>query len=948
MPELIFNKLTLVQKRCVLQKAVALLFTLMLFPGWSGAQSISGKKAMVHYSIENGLPSAEVYDIIQDQKGYLWIATDKGVCRFDGTNFITFTTKDGLSDNSVLRLSEDTKGRIWFVGYNRTLSYFYKDSIYQHRFNDAILEATQKYLVFIITDLKVNANDSIVALATTGEIASINSKGETVPHERFTEESKLLNTWNEKEVKLIREGFPYLDLTDSLLLTVGAYTYTKSRGSLRIFEDENTYVLTSPHGAVRVSSRPKTVKPILEKEFVTSYCRDIEGGEWYTTLSNGIFYIPNPDVLTYDLTNTSQVNKDVSFVFQDTSLIAFLTASNAFKYDEGKGIFEKIKQPISYFKIPEKYRAEEGLKFEYKLEMELLPPDQKSLLAYNQTMGLFVSKEVYDTLLLLSMSSSLFLSARIEGNYLHSYDYIRNYAKVLKIVQTADGQVWLGTILGLYKYKLPEKEPVELLKEDPVFNSRIEDMVETKDGLLVLATRGRGVFLWNRDTDSILQITEEHGLLSNTINRLLYDAESDVIWVATSGGLNRLSHKGSGRYEPQDILDRSDGLNAVDIRQIALYKNFLFAGSGNRVIQVSIDKTNDRYQSPLLYLDEIRVGKSRYNPGDFVQLSYDNNDLSFQYQGISYASRGDIRYRYMMDGVDDEWLETRETKINYGSVPPGNYMLRIKAVNTQGVESAEENIFIKIKPPFWQTWWFSGILILLGALVIYLVVRAIINRYKYQAEMEHRINELRSLSLRARMNPHFIFNSLNSVQNYILKNKKEEANEFLIIFSRLIRLVLQNSDSLETVFEKEIEMIRLYVDLEKKRVRNDFKYTENIDPDLPRKKCLVPSLMIQPFVENAIWHGNIHKRVDGEIQLNVKREGVQLKVEIVDNGIGRKASKRKRMNDHSSYATAITRKRISLLAEGDVSSEIRIEDAYPGNDYVGTRVVFTIPYKTTG
>ena len=192
----------------------------------------------------------------------------------------------------------------------------------------------------------------------------------------------------------------------------------------------------------------------------------------------------------------------------------------------------------------------------------------------------------------------------------------------------------------------------------------------------------------------------------------------------------------------------------------------------------------------------------------------------------------------------------------------------------------------------------------------------------------------------------FIFNSLNSVQNYILKNQREEANHFLVVFSRLIRLVLQNSDSLEVPLKKELEMIRLYIDLEKKRLRKDFTFEENIGPQIDMDNCMIPSLLIQPFIENAIWHGNIHLHDEGRISLSLQLEKENLKVEVQDNGIGRRAAEKKKVKNHSSYATSITQKRIKLLMEGNEDTLISFSDAYPGQEYVGTKVVFMIPYKT--
>ncbi|MGB0175982.1 MAG: two-component regulator propeller domain-containing protein [Owenweeksia sp.] len=897
-------------------------------------QQIKGSSVFVHYSIEDGLPSSEIYDILQDKQGYIWIATDKGVSRFDGTEFVTYTTRDGLSDNTILRMAEDHRGRLWFIGYNRTLCYLYNDSIYSFRYNDNILEATKKYFVNIASRFMIDEDENITLITTVGRVVTIDSSGNTEVYNHNVEYLSQLKTWNRHERDIIKQALP--EITDSILSIPGGQLYSKTRGAIRLFENDSAFSLATPNGVLYGNSGCRSCTRVLEGEWITGFCSDDEGGMWFTTLTSGIFYMPNPEIQTYNLINTGDRNNYVSFTFQDSTLLGFITGQEVYAYQPISEDFIRYNEKITYFRIPEKMRVEEGLKFEFRLDLDILPKDERDILSPNTRMGIYASQEINDSTLLVSLSSSLFLVARINGNHIHSYYSKKTYPKVFKILKSPTGNVWMGSIRGLYRYEENGDSLYPVNHENPLFSSRIQDMVVTRDGLLVLGTRGRGIFIWNEKTDSIRHITAENGLLSNSINQLLYDARQDIVWAATSAGVNCVLRNAKGDYYTRNVLDRSDGLGSLDIRQIAFYKDYLFAGSGSMIIKVPKNDLNKHKHIPAFFLKDVEVNGNVHRLREHYKLPHNANDLGIGFQGISFNSRG----------VDGGWLETRETRVNYGSMPPGNYEFLVKAVNTQGIESHAKSITIQIVPPFWQTWWFRTLMIALGAATVFIIVRSIINRYKYQANIERRLNELRSLSLRARMNPHFIFNSLNSVQNYILKNQKEEANKFLIVFSRLIRLVLQNSDALEVVLEKELEMIGLYIDLEKKRLRKDFIYQEDIDPDIEIDNCLIPSLLIQPFIENAIWHGNIHTREGGEIKLSIQLQGKeQLQVEIKDNGVGRKKSEKKRAKDHASYATSITRKRINLLAEGDVSSAIQIEDAYPREQFVGTRVLFVIPYK---
>tara|TARA_B100001245_G_scaffold235381_1_gene223064 strand:- start:22802 stop:25696 length:2895 start_codon:yes stop_codon:yes gene_type:complete len=918
---------------------------LVLSVSISKAQSIEGQPAFVNYSVEDGLPSAEVYDVLQDRNGYIWVATDKGVCQFDGTRFKVFTTREGLTDNSILRLYEDSKGRLWFMGYNRTISYLQGDSIYPLKSNDQILEATERFLVFLGNTFIVN-NDSIIVISISCDAIVITPSGRVDVYTR-NEHHKIFEShrhWSKKDRVLISSIFP--EVSEAELNGICGYQYCKSRGKIRSFTKDSQRAFISPFGlAVGSGYDPDQYKILLKNYFITGFCFDRDGGYWVTTLSNGIYYLPNPNVLKYEFKSTGDKNRNFSFVYQDSMIIGFITAQEAYRYVPDSSSFKSYEKEIQYFDIPEYYRKEEGLKFEFKLDLDIMPQEERNILAPREMMGIYNSLEINDSTIIVFFSSSKMLRGKIDGAYIHDFCVSEIYPKTYKILKTHDDQIWLGSIRGLYRFN-DYDNTINPVRNSPLFEMRIQDMVETNYHRMVMATQGSGLLIWDRAKDSVIQITEREGLLSHSINRLLYQPDSNRIWIATSEGINWVSLSENGAYSIGNALDKSDGLTSLDIRQIYFYRGELFASTGMIIIKIPQFNFIREKQPPSFILkDVVAGGKSRKVNGT-LKLAYYENDVAISFQGISLRSRGNIKYRYRMEGVSDSWLETQETTVNYGSLPKGKYSFTVKAIDINGVESEPQSISIEITPPLWETWWFRTLLVLLGAIILYLVVRSIINRYKYQAQMEVRLNELRSLSLRARMNPHFIFNSLNSVQNYILKNQREEANHFLVVFSRLIRLVLQNSDSLEVPLKKELEMIRLYIDLEKKRLRKDFTFEENIDPQIDMDNCMIPSLLIQPFIENAIWHGNIHLHDEGRISLSLQLEKENLKVEVQDNGIGRRAAEKKKVKNHSSYATSITQKRIKLLMEGNEDTLISFSDAYPGQEYVGTKVVFMIPYKT--
>ena len=309
-----------------------------------------------------------------------------------------------------------------------------------------------------------------------------------------------------------------------------------------------------------------------------------------------------------------------------------------------------------------------------------------------------------------------------------------------------------------------------------------------------------------------------------------------------------------------------------------------------------------------------------------------------------------FQYQYKLLPDHNDWQSTTNPNLLFNSLPPNNYTLALKAINIDGIESEVQTINFTITPAFWMTIWFRLAVFLFLLLIIYRIVISSINFYKKQAENQRTLNELQILSLQSKMNPHFIFNSLNSIQNYILKNEKEEANNYLLEFSKLVRIILQNSDSSTIPLGNEIDTLNMYVDLEIRRLRNSFRYTTNIGDDIDINRCEIPSLLIQPYVENAIWHGKVYNNPEGEISININRKDNLLIFDIIDNGIGIANAEKSKIikSNHTSLGTSVNKKRIEIL--GDLNkklSKVEIKDAFPDKDsnhYVGTHVTFSIPY----
>ena len=339
-------------------------------------------------------------------------------------------------------------------------------------------------------------------------------------------------------------------------------------------------------------------------------------------------------------------------------------------------------------------------------------------------------------------------------------------------------------------------------------------------------------------------------------------------------------------------------------------------------------------------------------------LNYNQNSIEINYIA-PYAYNGPkVMYRYLLEGADEEWVNTgNNTFVRFSSLSPGSYTFRVAAsLNGKDWFEATTPFIFKINPPFWKTWWFRLISALLIGYFVFYFSRDRINKIKqretFKRDYERKIAEVEMQALRAQMNPHFMFNSLNSINNFILKNDSDNASGYLTKFSRLMRLILDNSRSEWVLLENELKALELYIELEAVRFDNAFNYMIEVTQDISVETVMVPPLLIQPYVENAIWHGLLHrKEPGGKLDIRLWKNDDKLYIEIEDNGVGRDEAKRLKSKSatlQKSHGMKITAERMDIVNKVyNVNAGVIITDLKDTDQKQnGTRVLITLKYKT--
>ncbi|NJK83802.1 MAG: histidine kinase, partial [Saprospiraceae bacterium] len=327
---------------------------------------------------------------------------------------------------------------------------------------------------------------------------------------------------------------------------------------------------------------------------------------------------------------------------------------------------------------------------------------------------------------------------------------------------------------------------------------------------------------------------------------------------------------------------------------------------------------------PKIYLSGLTVGEQAADLTKAAALAHDQNNLMITFQGLSFRSRAALRYKLTASWVlDSTWIYTASVNnfARYPSLPSGKYTFEVKAINEDGVESQETALLdVNINPPLWKTWWFVLPLVLALVAATSSLFLWRIHQLKKSAHISEALRASQLAALKVQMNPHFIFNALNSIQEFIVLNEKRLANQYLGKFADLMRLTLDMSNEPTISLQDEIRALQLYLELEALRFGDSLHYAIKVEEQLQIHEVLIPSMLVQPYIENALKHGLLHRKTQRILEVKfgkAQKEGY-IWCSIEDNGIGREQAGRlqEQQRRHKSFATSATQKRLELLNFG--------------------------------
>ncbi len=561
----------------------------------------------------------------------------------------------------------------------------------------------------------------------------------------------------------------------------------------------------------------------------------------------------------------------------------------------------------------------------------------------------------------LNASSGLFV------NYTHKADNANSIPdnKIYDLFIDSKNNLWVCTSDGLALYQ-PQTDNFITYKilqstgqHETLTINKFFSIRESADGKLWLGTRGGGLALFEPQTGTFKVYTNHNGLPNNVTYLAIEDLKGDI-WITSNWGLTRFSPQLElfTNYEVTDGLQSNEfnfnaGMRAAN--------GELFFGGMNGFNSFFPEEIAVNKIAPVIQITQFKLfnvlQNKKLRDGDTLVLRFDDNVFSFEFAALDFNNPSKSKYRYMLQGYDDDWIkrDAGQRYAEYAKVNPGTYHLIIKASNSDGFWNEKGvTLTVIIKPPWYGTWFFKFAVAFVSIFLIYLIIfiRMKAIRRKHEADLkfvalERQLFALEQKALQLQMNPHFLFNSLNSIQSFIVNNDMNNAIYYLSKFSQLMRRTLANSRESYVLLRDELQAIELYVEMEKLRFAGKFDFVLDVDPDIDDGFIEIPPMIIQPYVENAILHGLMHKSEKGKLDIRLRLPGDNLLVVIEDDGVGRERAaeiRRESGIERKSRGMLITGERLDILNQytKDTYTVRLIDLADTDGKACGTRVVITI------
>ncbi len=972
-----------------------LLFFISLVPLPSFSQGFPFR----HFTADDGINSNTVYNIQQDNKGFLWMSTTAGICRFDGKEFVRYSIEDGLSDNEVLKIKKDKEGRLWLFGFNASISIIDVDTIYNGNTHPLLKSLFSGFFyrgiyedndggIFISNkrnfSAKVYFPDSVVIMPSKSEIIFRNLYGyidasyklnnpytfignqffafpdtDLIKHWCYFNDTILFAVSNSGITQLSKSGkITNYKIPDSLIRNSQDIYCDKDMGLWLVTNYSGVCYLQYINGSYVIK------KFFFEKENVNSVIKDSENNIWFTTHGNGVFMVPGnfQSVITYSTADGLKDNETYA-VLHDSKGRLWVGHKNA-KIDilingqiQSIQLTDKISSIGRVIKILE--HPSGGIIIGTDVGMFLLTSAGKNFnikpfyitnnSVSNKPISAFVVKDIKITtdgsLLVTTIEMIHYLDAeQLINNQLTLKNFPLPGKRYYSVCMENKNLIWYSDMGGL-KF-LQNNIATDATMLNPILKNRIVDIGRFQNKML-LSVEGYGLILL-KDNKFFKHLSIKEGLLNNHCGRIFM--EGSRAWVCNVKGINIINLADTGNI----LVDRitvADGLLSNQVNDVFVSNDTIYAATQKGIsVLVNPFKNRRSIVTPHIYLMKVLANRKDVTHENNPTIKYINNNIHFYYNSPFFSFPEGVVYQYHLNNYD--WAETKFASLELNSLNPGEYTFSVRARHLDSPWSFPATYSFVIPQPFYSAWWFYTLITLFVVAAVLLFyqrhIRSIHKEQKLKIEFEQQINRLQSQSLQAMMNPHFVFNSLNAIQQQMHAGENEKAINYLSRFARLIRMNLQHINEEYIPLKEELYRIQLYLDAEKMRLGDKLNYLIDVNLEMDTEDIILPSMIIQPFLENAIWHGIMPKENTGNLLLTVKTNLKQLIIMIDDDGIGISKSENDKssISDKGHFGIKLTRERLAYLQKKTNQPAIINITEKSANGSQGTLVTIILPLLT--
>jgi ligand-binding sensor domain-containing protein/anti-sigma regulatory factor (Ser/Thr protein kinase) len=892
------------------------------------------------YTSLEGLPHSDVYRIFQDRKGFLWFGTRYGLSYYDGTSFTNYNTGNGIYPSPILSILEPDAAEkiichydghivkfsngngkdysdkaINTSGITRAISYgncvlYVSTTGYLYQINETSnpvkisLPEIQNNPVKVISLLTLDSDKVMIAsnqgLFIYKNGVQIKSFLRKAIHEKVYSLNRapdgsifiaisghIIQIKNDKIIKDVPTGIDG-EISDFLIDKTGRIWVAFPSTGIFAFYNEKKENLTS---------RLK-----LDNIIVNDLFEDREGNIWIATQGSGAFCVRSTSILNYNL-QQGIINNYITSITEEKGKIFITSIGTIANYDGNR--FEPLHSKyISntdyiYFAKPVKGKLYIGTP-KYLIEKDLLS-DKDKIIAENGCISFCNNND-----------GNALISSYAYLGFLHA-DKIKEYKGLegIKgkhfndIISDNKGNYYFASDSGIviFNGKYFKRILIGITENSNHTNNLFLDNTQK---IWFSCNEGCG-FL---DKQKITRFTRKNGIAHDRCTAFAQD-KSGNIWIGTVGGINKYD---GVQFK---IFNYHNGLIANEITSLYIdTKQNLWAGTINGLSVISSFDQNLDTQNPPVFITEAEVSDKKFFFPSNITLSPSDKNLQINFAGLSYPDATNVDYRYKIEKLNSNWISTSNKSLDLSSLPPGEFNLVIESRKNGGpwnMNAAKLNI--KVIAPFWKTIWFfilTGLIIIItGILFIKIKIAQTDRKHREAAIIQNKMFNLKQQALAALINPHFVFNCLNSIQNYIHKNDKDAASQYLADFATLIRKTLQHAQDSFISLQNELERVKLYIELEQLRFGEKLGYNIIIEADVDMD-IQIPNMILQPYIENSIRHGLRPKKDGGLVEIHISKKQTELLISIKDNGVGL-SNATQRSNKHVSMGLKLTNERLGLL-----------------------------------